>query len=85
MATRERGYTVCKGNGRYSRGPTSVGTATNVNIRVVCPRGSRPVALFHTHPTGSPLPSATDMKTGRRLRIPYVCVKQRGTTRCYPT
>ncbi len=85
METRERGYNVCRGNGRYYRGPTAVGTPTNVGVPLKCPPGTRLVAVFHTHPDGSPLPSATDMKTGRKHRIPYICVKARGKTRCYPT
>ena len=82
MEARERSYTVCK-NGGYSRGPTRVGTRTNVEIIVRCPLGSKPVAIFHTHPNGNPLPSALDLRTTRQLRVPYVCVKARGKTRCY--
>ncbi|KKM85448.1 hypothetical protein LCGC14_1288880 [marine sediment metagenome] len=82
MAARERGYTVCR-NGGYSKGPTIRGTETTVTIPIACPRGAKAVALFHTHPNGNPLPSSQDMKTVRRLGIPYVCVKAGSRTRCY--
>jgi len=83
MGFRERSYTVCKSKRGYSRGPTSVGTRDNVGIIVRCPPGSKPVAIFHTHPKGHPLPSPLDLRTTRQLGVPNICVKTGGKTRCF--
>jgi proteasome lid subunit RPN8/RPN11 len=84
MEGRERGFVVCKGPHGYSKGPASVGTKSSVSVTVACPMGSRPVAIQHNHPGGDPSPSAQDYRTVRQFNIPYICVRAKGRTRCYP-
>lgn len=79
---KERGYTVCNnGKSRLSRGPQVTGTESTVSIPISCPSGSRPVALFHTHPNGSPI-SSVDIKTMREKKLP-VCIKANGKVKCW--
>lgn len=73
----EIGATVCKlKNGRLAHGPITEGTPTSVNIRVECPPGGTPVALFHTHPGGVPYPSPMDIKSTRRVGLKHLCIQQ---------
>lgn len=81
----EEGFTLCRGTGGYAKGPRAKGTAVSVSVPVVCPLGTAPVALYHTHPRGSAQPSQQDMKAARQTGVPYVCVRARGRTRCYRT
>jgi len=77
----EVGFVVCKNN-KYSRGRKVEGTRNSVSIPISCPAGSKPVALSHTHPSGSLKLSPQDIRTGREKRLP-VCVKARGVVKCY--
>ena len=78
----ERGYTFCKGGGKIRKGPEVTGTPSNVAIPVRCPSGTKPRALFHTHPGGSIRMSPQDIKTMREKNIP-VCVRVGNKVRCY--
>lgn len=78
----ERGYTVCdNGTSKLRRGPQVTGTESTIGIPITCPGGSRPVALFHTHPNGTPI-STRDIATMKEKRLP-VCIKARGKIRCW--
>ena len=77
----ERGYTVCR-NGKITKGQTVVGLPSSVSIPVVCPAGSQPRALFHTHPGGSLQLSPQDIKTMREKGLP-VCIKAGTRIKCY--
>ena len=76
---RERGYTVCTGK---KRGRQVVGEPHSVSIPVECPAGSRPRALYHTHPGGSLQPSSQDMQAARQHNLP-VCVRAGKRIKCY--
>ena len=83
---REIGFLLCKtSRGKVRAGPIMIGDRTSVSIPVGCPAGSRPVALWHTHPSGSLRLSGQDIKTGEVNGIPHVCVSdgRKGTTRCF--
>lgn len=77
----ERGYTVCR-NGKLKKGPEATGGTHNVVVNVTCPAGSKPRALFHTHPGGNIRPSPQDLITAQQHNLP-VCVKAQGKVRCY--
>lgn len=70
---REHGFAICNANGRLLRGPESVGHRYGVKVDVTCPRGSRAVGIFHTHPGGVVEPSPADIREARRFGVPYVC------------
>ena len=78
---KERGFTVCR-NGRLKKGPEVKGDASSVAIPIRCPAGSKPVALMHTHPSGSLGLSSKDIQTMREKGLP-VCVKAGGKIKCY--
>lgn len=82
---KERGYTVCR-NGRLKKGIEVKGDAHSVSIPTKCPSGSKPVALFHTHPGpppfGSLTPSPLDIKTMHEKGLP-ICIKAGNKIKCY--
>jgi proteasome lid subunit RPN8/RPN11 len=82
----EIGMIICKSQaGRLSSGPLQQGNRNSVKVPVSCPSGSKPVALWHTHPSGSLELSEADIRTSLEHRIPYCCVSngKNGSTRCY--
>ena len=81
MATNERGYTFCKGT-RPRKGPEVHGGPNSVGFPIACPRGSKPKALFHTHPGGSLSLSPQDIKTMNNTKLP-VCVRVGNKVKCY--
>lgn len=81
MENKERGYTFCK-NGKPRKGLEVTGDAHSVAIPISCPVGSKPVALVHTHPSGSLQLSPQDIKTMREKGLP-VCVRAGNKIRCY--
>lgn len=82
----EIGFILCRTRrGRTRAGPICIGDRTSVNVPVKCPAGSRPEALWHTHPSGSLTLSGQDIQTGQNHGIPHVCVSDghKGSTKCY--
>ena len=82
----EIGFLLCKTRrGRVRAGPIMIGDRTSVTIPVRCPAGSRPEALWHTHPSGTLRLSGQDIKTGEVNGIPHVCVSdgRQGSTVCF--
>lgn len=83
----EVGFMLCRlADGRLTRGPIGVGTATAVQFPDTCPAGSKVVGSFHTHPKeggGSILPSRQDMSEAKRLSMPALCIANNATTKCY--
>ncbi len=83
---REIGILICKSHsGKLSARPPAHGDRDSVKVPVNCPLGADPLALWHTHPSGSLRLSSTDIQTGKDHRIPYICVSngKQGSTRCY--
>ena len=80
MAT-ERGYTVCR-NGGITRGPQVSGDSHSVSIPINCPSGSKPAALFHTHPGGDLAMSPQDIRTMKEKGLP-VCIRVGNRVKCY--
>lgn len=78
---KERGYTFCK-NGKPRKGIEVTGDANRVSFPIGCPSGSKPRALFHTHPGGSLQLSPQDIKTMREKNLP-VCIRAGNKIRCY--
>ncbi len=78
---KERGYTVCR-NGRLKKGIEVTGDSHSVAIPISCPTGSKPAALFHTHPGGSIQMSAQDIKTMNAKGLP-VCIRVGDKIKCY--
>lgn len=89
---KEHGYVVCdcgKGTGeaRLVKGPESEGHQYGVNVDVKCPIGTKPIAIYHTHPgTGNINPSEADMRAAAQNGIPWLCVAipETGRIECYP-
>lgn len=80
---REVGFVVCKTKkGGHIRGKTAVGSHDAVTIPVKCPPGSKPVAIHHSHPSGSVQPSSQDIKTAREFNLP-VCIRGGRKIKCY--
>ena len=83
----EFGAMLCRlGDGRLTRGPIGVGTATSVQFPDMCPPGSKIAGSFHSHPKsggGSPLPSAQDMREAGRIGMPALCILTSEKTSCY--
>lgn len=77
----ERGYTFCR-NGRPRKGIEVRGDSHSVQIPISCPAGSKPAALFHTHPGGSLQLSPQDIKTMREKGLP-VCIRVGNRVKCY--
>ena len=83
---KEIGILICKSKvGRLSAGAPAQGDRDSVKVPVKCPAGANPLALWHTHPSGSLRLSSTDIQTGKVHQIPYICVSngKKGSTRCY--
>ena len=78
---KERGYTFCK-NGGPRKGIEVTGDVNSVAIPMSCPPGSKPRALFHTHPGGSLAMSPLDIKTMREKGLP-VCIRAGNKIKCY--
>jgi len=81
MGEVERGYTFCR-NGKLWKGIEVKGDAHSVSIPIVCPAGSKPAALMHTHPGGSLDLSPQDIRTMREKGLP-VCVRVGNKIKCY--
>lgn len=83
----EVGMMLCRlADGRLTRGPLGVGTATSVQFPDQCPHGTKVVGSFHTHPKeggGSILPSRQDMSEAKRLSMPVLCIANNDKTACY--
>jgi hypothetical protein len=83
----EVGMMLCRMNdGRLTRGPIGVGTATGVQFPDTCPPGSKVAGSFHTHPSsggGSILPSSQDMREAKRIGMPHLCIANESKTACY--
>ena len=83
----EVGMMLCRlADGRLTRGPVGVGTATAVQFPDTCPAGSTVAGSFHTHPKeggGSILPSHQDMREAKRLGMPVLCIANNDRTACY--
>lgn len=83
----EFGAMLCRlADGRLTRGPVGVGTATSVQFPETCPPGSKIVGSVHSHPKsggGSPLPSAQDMREAARVGMPNLCIVTSEKTSCY--
>jgi len=80
---REVGALICKTKaGKLVLGSIGVGTQRLVRVPLHCPVG-KPYILFHTHPSGSPVPSKLDIQALHRYDIPYLCIYARGRTVCY--
>ncbi len=83
---KEIGILICRTKtGQLVHGPTHHGTEKNVTVRIQCPSGSTPAALWHTHPGGTMSLSRLDIETGKKHKLPYVCVSngRRGSTKCF--
>lgn len=87
IPVQEFGAMLCRlSDGRLTRGPIGVGTATSVQFVDVCPPGSTIAGSFHSHPKsggGSPLPSAQDMREAARIKMPNLCIVTSEKTSCY--
>jgi len=82
----EIGFLLCKTRrGTVRAGPIQIGDRTSVNVPTGCPVGSRPVALWHTHPSGALRLSGQDIRAGVDNGIPHVCVSdgRKGSTKCF--
>ena len=83
----EIGMMLCRlPDGRLTRGPVGVGTATSVQFPDQCPTGTKVVGSIHTHPKeggGSILPSKQDMSEAKRLSMPVLCIANNDRTACY--
>jgi len=82
----ERGATVCMfPDGRMVLGPEQRGDSrTHVTVKLLCPGGTRPVGLTHTHPGGDSTPSSQDVRETRRLNLHFICASspETGRTGC---
>ena len=83
---REQAFLVCRDRqGNVVRGPTVAGDHDSVTMPTKCPVGADPVAVFHTHPPGTPItPSTADVEETRRAGLPFVCVGVKDRVKCYP-
>jgi len=83
----EIGMVVCtSGPRQLVAGQMNHGDGYGVTVPVRCPgSGQKPVAIWHTHPSGSRRLSGPDIQAGAQHRVPYVCVSngRRGSTKCY--
>lgn len=79
---KERGYTACRRNGKLRKGIEVIGDSHNVSIPIVCPPGSKPAGLMHTHPGGSLQLSPKDIKTMHEKGLP-VCIKAGTRIKCW--
>lgn len=83
---REHGWAICEDEkGRQTKGPEAVGHRYGVSVDIACPRGYRPVGLFHSHPGGRTDPSQADLSEARRLGIEQLCigVPDTGEIKCH--
>lgn len=83
----EFGFMLCRlPDGRLTRGPIGVGTATNVQFPDQCGPGQKVVGSLHSHPKeggGSILPSRQDMAEALRLKMEVLCIVNNETNQCY--
>ena len=81
----EIGASICqRPDGSYTFGPWAKGTPTNVNVPVQCPPGSRFTGIIHSHPGGIPIPSKTDVQSGRKVGAEQLCIiSDSGSVHCY--
>ena len=71
-------------DGRIVHGVRTKGNDHKVHVKVKCPRGSIPIALWHNHPGGIAKLSAQDVKTTRKLGLDICCVTDDSArTKCY--
>ena len=79
----ETGFSLCRTRqGALVNGPEATGTPNRVEIPVSCPAGSQFTGLFHTHPSGVALPSATDIASARKVNAKVLCISSDSETRC---
>lgn len=81
MADREYGFPICK-NGRITKGKTVKGDSHSVAVPLVCPLGSKVIAIHHSHPGGSLQLSPQDIKTMHEKGLP-VCIKAGNKVKCW--
>lgn len=82
MSKRETGRMIC----RHKDGTLAIsnkvqGTKDSVFIPIQCPKGVKPHAITHTHPSGNPSLSATDKATAIKHNL-IICTKT-DKTRCF--
>jgi proteasome lid subunit RPN8/RPN11 len=83
---KEIGFVLCRDRrGRLSRGVQVTGDRSSVSVPMNCPRGSKVIGLWHTHPSGSLELSRRDIATGKQFKLSHVCTSngKPGSTRCY--
>ena len=71
---REVAFPLCHTGKRLVHGTVTVGSTDRVTASDRCPRGSRILAVFHTHPGGPIAPSDQDMKTAYEMGLPFACI-----------
>lgn len=80
----EIGFSLCEADdGKLHAGPISEGTPTSVRIPISCPTNTRLVGLHHTHPGGIAQPSATDIKSARKVGVEVLCIDADGDLACF--
>ena len=80
----EKGFSVCEfADGGLTHGPVAHGTPTSVQIPIACPPGSRFRGMHHTHPGGIAQPSATDIRSARRVGADVLCIDADGDFACF--
>lgn len=71
-------------DGRIVHGTRTKGNDHRVSVKLECPKGSKPIALWHNHPGGVAVLSPADIRTTRQFGLPVCCVTEdSGKTRCY--
>jgi len=78
----EWGRVICC-NHKCTLGKLSRGTPTSVIIDMRCPKGSRAVGSWHTHPSSSSRLSPADWRNLRKAKMKVGCVSGREGLKCY--
>ena len=83
---REQAFLVCRdGKGELVSGPVVNGVHDSVDMPTRCPVGTNPVAVFHTHPPGTPIsPSPADVRETEIAGLEFVCVGVKDRVKCHP-
>jgi hypothetical protein len=79
----ERGAVICCSNKKCTLGPMSKGTRNRVMINLKCPKGTRSVGTWHTHPGGHSYPSPTDVRNLQKAGLNMSCVTGGQGLKCY--